>query len=64
MDSQGVPFEVICDILREKKIGFDLRQFILAAYESGNYTYDSLKKALLREAQTDSAKKLVMELFN
>ena len=63
MDSQGIPFELICSILREKNIGFDIKQFAIAAYNSGNYTYDSLKKLLLREAKTKSAKELIDNLF-
>lgn len=63
IDSDGIPFEVVCHILRERGIGFDLKQFVVSAYSSGNYTYTSLKKVLLREAKTESAKRLIEKLF-
>ena len=63
MDQEGVPFEVICDILRSKDACFDLRSFAVAAYESGNYTISTLRKALLYVCKSEKEKELINSVF-
>lgn len=53
MDTQGIDFDILQDMLRERGLGFYVPGLVVAALESGNYTPDSLLKFLYqRQGQT------------
>lgn len=37
MDTHGLPFDLIMDLLREKQMGFDVEGFLIACQENPNY---------------------------
>jgi alanyl-tRNA synthetase len=43
MDSQGMSFDILMDLLNNKNMGFDVETFIIAAKESKNYRKDRLR---------------------
>ena len=49
MDSRGVPFDMLNEILREQQAAFDTREFIQAAHQSKNFSKECLLKLLKME---------------
>jgi alanyl-tRNA synthetase len=47
MDSQGVPLELIAERLHSRGLAFNVNQFIAAALESKNYTYQRIRSKLM-----------------
>jgi alanyl-tRNA synthetase len=43
MDSQGLPFDIIMDILKEKSLSYNVYEFIEAAINSKNFTKERLR---------------------
>ena len=46
MDSKGLPFPVICELLKERNCSFTSEPFIQAAIDSKNYTRATIVKKM------------------
>lgn len=43
MDSQGIPFDFLMDMLKEKQLSYNVETFIKSAYNSKNYSKEKLR---------------------
>jgi alanyl-tRNA synthetase len=49
MDSHGLPLDLINDMLRDNNMGFNVLEFVQAAYKSKNFKRDRILRVLLRD---------------
>jgi alanyl-tRNA synthetase len=52
MDSQGLPFDVICEVLAERGLQFDIVGFVRAARNSKNFSSERIYKVLTSDPNT------------
>ena len=64
MDSKGASLDFITEYLRDRGVGFNVVEFVDAALESKNFTYETIKKRLVNSMVFDEEvrKEFVVDL--